>query len=62
MELDRIRNRMVFHRIGNIYGSLFDNDHFMGRSAFQVSWIAPKNKFELKQDHNLKPIKETTLK
>ena len=44
MELARIKNRNVFRRIGNYYGGLFDSDHFMGRSALQDSWIAPKNK------------------
>ena len=61
-ELKRIKNRMVFRRIGNYYGNLFDSDHFMGRSAFQDSWIAPKNKYELKQGQNQKTTKGKVLK
>ncbi|GAA0192651.1 hypothetical protein GCM10009122_55530 [Fulvivirga kasyanovii] len=28
-----------FHRIGDRYASFFDFDHFMGRSAFEDSWM-----------------------
>lgn len=37
-----------FHRIGDRYARLFDLDHFMGRSAFEESWMvkAPKNIIE----------------
>lgn len=37
-----------FHRIGDRYATFFDLDHFMGRSAFEESWIvkAPKNIIE----------------
>lgn len=28
-----------FHRIGDRYATLFDGDHFMGRSAFEDSWL-----------------------
>ncbi|OEK01015.1 hypothetical protein BFP97_05595 [Roseivirga sp. 4D4] len=31
-----------FHRIGDAYGSFFDGEHFLGRNAFDDSWIAPK--------------------
>lgn len=28
-----------FHRIGNRYETFFGSDHFMGRSAFEDSWM-----------------------
>ncbi|MBL6449353.1 Hsp20/alpha crystallin family protein [Fulvivirga sp. 29W222] len=28
-----------FHRIGDRYATLFDSDHFLGRSAFEDSWM-----------------------
>lgn len=30
-----------FHRIGDVYGRFFNPDHFMGRSAFDDSWLTP---------------------
>jgi len=62
MELERIKNKMVFRRIGNCYGSLIDPYHFMGRSAFQDSWIAPKNKSGLKPEKDLKTTNGVALK
>lgn len=34
-----------FHRIGNRYATMFDLDHFLGRSAFEDSWMTkpPRN-------------------
>lgn len=29
-----------FHRIGDVYGHLFDGEHFLGRSPFEDSWMA----------------------
>ena len=62
MELERIKNRMVFRRIGNCYGSLFDPFHFMGRSPFQDSWMATKCKSGLKPERDLKTTKEVAQK
>lgn len=30
----------TFHRIGNRYANLFNEEHFLGRSAFEDSWMA----------------------
>lgn len=30
-----------FHRIGDVYGHFFNPDHFLGRSAFDDSWLTP---------------------
>jgi hypothetical protein len=49
MALARIRNRMVFWRIKRCPNGLFDSDHFMGISAFQVHHEEPK-KSELKKE------------
>lgn len=38
MALYRRRNS-VFDRIGDRYGSFIDADHFLGRSAFDESWM-----------------------
>lgn len=37
-----------FHRIGNRYATMFDLDHFLGRSAFEDSWMTkpPRNILE----------------
>ncbi|UII30468.1 hypothetical protein LVD17_19430 [Fulvivirga ulvae] len=32
-----------FHRIGDRYNTLFGSDHFMGRSAFEDSWMSRTN-------------------
>ena len=34
----KIRNN-PFHRIGDRYGRVFDNNHFLGRSAFDDNWM-----------------------
>lgn len=34
----KIRNS-PFHRIGDSYGHLFNSDHFMGRDAFEDTWM-----------------------
>lgn len=34
----KIRNN-PFHRIGDRYARLFDNNHFLGRSAFDDNWM-----------------------
>ncbi|MEO9485220.1 MAG: Hsp20/alpha crystallin family protein [Ekhidna sp.] len=39
MNLYRRKNH-VFGRIGDRYSSFIDPDHFMGRNAFEDSWIA----------------------
>lgn len=38
-----------FHRIGDTYNTLFGSDHFMGRSAFEDSWLSktPKARTEI---------------
>ena len=57
MKLEKINNS-VFRRIGNYYGSLIDPYHFMGRSAFQISWISPKNKSGLKPEPGRKHMRQ----
>jgi len=42
MALERIKNRMVFWRIKRCPNGLFDSDHFMGASAFEIHYKAPK--------------------
>ncbi len=39
-----------FRRIGDAYGRFIDSEHFMGRDAFQDTWIAPANVSKMK-DH-----------
>ena len=61
MKFERIKNT-VFRRIGNYYGSLIDPYHFMGRSAFQDSWILTMKKSGLKPERDLKTTKGVALK
>ncbi len=34
--------RGPFHRIGDAYSHFFNTEHFMGRTPFDDSWLAPK--------------------
>ena len=40
----QLKNRHVFKRFGDAYRCLFDRDHFMGRSAFEDTWLSPTKK------------------
>ncbi|MTI21772.1 Hsp20/alpha crystallin family protein [Fulvivirga sp. RKSG066] len=41
-----------FHRIGDRYATMFDLDHFLGRNAFEDSWMAmPPRNIRTKGDH-----------
>lgn len=50
MKLQRIRSG-PFCRIGNQYGHLIDNEHFMGRTAFDDLWMSKvKPKLKKRQE------------
>ena len=44
MRRKNLQNRHVFRRIGNAYQNLIDRDHFMGRSAFEDTWLSATKK------------------
>ena len=50
MNLYKRRNH-VFGRFGDRYNTFIDPDHFLGRNAFEDSWIAPATNIRKEADH-----------
>ncbi|KYG82463.1 Hsp20/alpha crystallin family protein [Roseivirga echinicomitans] len=42
--------RGPFHRIGDSYSHFFNTEHFMGRSAFDKTWLAPEIPSNLRKE------------
>ena len=59
----QLKNRHVFRRFGDAYKCLFDREHFMGRSAFEDTWLSPtkKKSIQMIPEAPIKIIRPKTL-